>query len=208
MMEGEGRGKRLAATACAFTLLFCLAVGLGVHGAFQYQQVKQEQRLSAEYSLKQAQKAAAQPPSRRETEKSIATPEAKPPTATQESETEQESVLPISTTSAVTTADGALSEPAARREPSRIPAGLQNDHKVYLTFDDGPSQNTLEILRILKEHNAKATFFVVNSKYNAYMKRIVESGNAIALHTFTHSYKTIYQSEAAYFEDLQRYRMW
>ena len=37
MMEGEGRGKRLAATACAFTLLFCLAVGLGVHGAFQYQ---------------------------------------------------------------------------------------------------------------------------------------------------------------------------
>lgn len=113
MMEGEGRGKRLAATACAFTLLFCLAVGLGVHGAFQYQQVKQEQRLSAEYSLKQAQKAAAQPPSRRETEKSIATPEAKPPTATQESETEQESVLPISTTSAVTTADGALS--AARR---------------------------------------------------------------------------------------------
>ena len=52
MMEGEGRGKRLAATACAFTLLFCLAVGLGVHGAFQYQQVKQEQRLSAEYSLK------------------------------------------------------------------------------------------------------------------------------------------------------------
>lgn len=34
MMEGEGRGKRLAATACAFTLLFCLAVGLGVHGAF------------------------------------------------------------------------------------------------------------------------------------------------------------------------------
>ena len=113
-------------------------------------------------------------------------------------------MLPISTTSAVTTADGALSEPAARREPSRIPAGLQNDHKVYLTFDDGPSQNTLEILRILKEHNAKATFFVVNSKYNAYMKRIVESGNAIALHTFTHSYKTIYQSEAAYFEDLQK----
>ena len=152
MMEGEGRGKRLAATACAFTLLFCLAVGLGVHGAFQYQQVKQEQRLSAEYSLKQAQKAAAQPPSRRETEKSIATPEAKPPTATQESETEQESVLPISTTSAVTTADGALSEPAARREPSRIPAGLQNDHKVYLTFDDGPSQNTLEILQIGRAH--------------------------------------------------------
>ena len=36
------------------------------------------------------------------------------------------------------------------------------------------------------------------------MKRIVESGNAIALHTFTHSYKTIYQSEAAYFEDLQK----
>lgn len=45
---------------------------------------------------------------------------------------------------------------------------------------------------------------MVNSKYNAYMKQIVESGNAIALHTFTHNYKTIYQSEAAYFEDLQK----
>ena len=122
MMEGEGRGKRLAATACAFTLLFCLAVGLGVHGAFQYQQVKQEQRLSAEYSLKQAQKAAAQPPSRRETEKSTATPEAKPPTATQESETEQESVLPISTTSALRRMERCPSPPRGVSPPAYRPA--------------------------------------------------------------------------------------
>ncbi len=29
----------------------------------------------------------------------------------------------------------------------------------YLTFDDGPSKNTREILKILKENNVRATFF-------------------------------------------------
>ena len=202
-LKMEGKGKRLAATACAFTLLFCMAVGLGVHGAFQYQEVKQERHLSAGNSLKQAQKEeAAQPSHQREPAKSTAAPETKQPVITQESETEWESVVSTTQTTAVEV--GALSEPAAQRGPSRTPASVQNDKKVYLNFDDGPSQNTLEIFRILMEHNAKATFFVVNSKYNAYMKQIVESGNAIALHTFTHNYKTIYQSEAAYFEDLQK----
>ncbi len=33
--------------------------------------------------------------------------------------------------------------------------------KVYLTFDDGPSTNTQQILDILKQYNVKATFFVI-----------------------------------------------
>lgn len=202
----EGKGKRLAVAACAFTLLFCMAVGLGVHGAFQYQEVKQERYLSVENSRKRAQKEEeAQHIRQRNPAKSTAAPEApetKQPAETQGSEAERESV--ISTTQTTAVQAGALSEPAAQRKPSHPPAGVQNDKKVYLTFDDGPSQNTLEILRILEEHNAKATFFVVNSQYNAYMKQIVESGNEIALHTFTHNYKTVYQSEAAYFEDLQK----
>ena len=78
-LKMEGKGKRLAATACAFTLLFCMAVGLGVHGAFQYQEVKQERHLSAGNSLKQAQKEeAAQPSHQREPAKSTAAPETKP----------------------------------------------------------------------------------------------------------------------------------
>ena len=39
---------------------------------------------------------------------------------------------------------------------------------VYLTFDDGPSENTDKVLKILKKYDAKATFFVTgnNQKYN------------------------------------------
>ena len=32
---------------------------------------------------------------------------------------------------------------------------------VYFTFDDGPSERTDEILKILSEENIKATFFVI-----------------------------------------------
>lgn len=80
-----------------------------------------------------------------------------------------------------------------------------NEEKtVYLTFDDGPSLNTLEILKILKKYDVPATFFVIdNGKYNYIMKDIVESGNAIALHSDCHDYSKIYTSADAFFEDLQ-----
>ena len=40
-----------------------------------------------------------------------------------------------------------------------------NKKIVYLTFDDGPSQNTDRILKILKKYNAKATFFVTGCSF-------------------------------------------
>lgn len=77
---------------------------------------------------------------------------------------------------------------------------------VYLTFDDGPSENTGKILDILKKYNARGTFFVTgnNKKYNDSLKRIVDEGSAVALHTYTHDYAKVYASEEAYFEDLQK----
>lgn len=77
---------------------------------------------------------------------------------------------------------------------------------VYLTFDDGPSENTEKILDILKKYNAKGTFFVTgnNKKYNDSLKRIVKEGSAVALHTYTHDYAKVYASEEAYFDDLQK----
>lgn len=73
----------------------------------------------------------------------------------------------------------------------------------YLTFDDGPSDNTLKILDILKKYNVKATFFVINSPRIQYIKQISDEGHTVALHTATHNYKTIYSSKEAYFKDLQ-----
>ena len=77
---------------------------------------------------------------------------------------------------------------------------------VYLTFDDGPSANTEKILDILKEYNAKATFFVTgnNQKYDNLMKRAHDEGHAIGLHTYSHDYKEVYASEKAYFKDLKK----
>lgn len=76
---------------------------------------------------------------------------------------------------------------------------------IYLTFDDGPSPRTPEILKILNDNGVKATFFVINGgKYNHYMKDIVAGGHTIALHSYTHDYATIYASDEAYFNDLQK----
>lgn len=77
---------------------------------------------------------------------------------------------------------------------------------VYLTFDDGPSGHTEKILDVLKENGAVATFFVTgtNPQYFDKMKLITESGNAIALHTYSHDYASLYSSDEAYYEDLQK----
>lgn len=81
-----------------------------------------------------------------------------------------------------------------------------SSHKtIYLTFDDGPSQRTPEVLKILRDNGVKATFFFVNGKkHNHYMKDVVAEGHAIALHSYTHDYKTIYTTDEAFFNDLQQ----
>ncbi len=75
---------------------------------------------------------------------------------------------------------------------------------VYLTFDDGPSAYTGELLDILARYNVKATFFVTNRNpnYNHFIKRAYNEGHTIALHTSSHNYSQIYSSVDAYFNDL------
>lgn len=77
---------------------------------------------------------------------------------------------------------------------------------VYLTFDDGPSENTSEILDVLKKYNAKGTFFVTgnNQEHDDLIKRAYDEGHAIGLHTYTHDYAKVYASEKAYFADLKK----
>ncbi len=77
---------------------------------------------------------------------------------------------------------------------------------VYLTFDDGPSENTKKIVDILDKYNAKATFFVTGNgqKYNKYIKEAHQKGHTIGLHTYSHNYKQLYSSVDAYFDDLTK----
>lgn len=76
------------------------------------------------------------------------------------------------------------------------------DKVVYLTFDDGPSEYTLELLEILEKYNVKATFFVVGTAKLEYLDEIAEAGHVIALHSNTHDYSKIYKSKKAFYEDL------
>lgn len=73
----------------------------------------------------------------------------------------------------------------------------------YLTFDDGPSENTLRVLDILKAENVRATFFVVGTKKISYVQRIFAEGHTVALHTNSHDYATVYSSDEGFFADLQ-----
>lgn len=90
-------------------------------------------------------------------------------------------------------------------------AGEGDTHKVYLTFDDGPSSNTPQILDILKEHGIKATFFVVGkggeSSKELY-RRIVEEGHTLAMHSYSHKYSSLYSSVESFekdFSEIQNY---
>lgn len=78
-------------------------------------------------------------------------------------------------------------------------------HKVYLTFDDGPSIYTDEILDILKEYDVKATFFVVGKDKAAYegaYRRILEEGHTLGMHSYSHAYQEIYSSKEAFIRDV------
>lgn len=91
---------------------------------------------------------------------------------------------------------------AARKGMVNIEDGKK---KVYLTFDDGPSDNTDEILDILAEHNIKATFFVVakeDAESVARYNRIVKEGHTLAMHSYTHVYNQIYASMDTYRQDV------
>lgn len=75
---------------------------------------------------------------------------------------------------------------------------VNNEKEVFLTFDDGPSENTSAILKILKEEDVHATFFVLgsqlknNPKNQQLLKDEIDSGNAIANHTMSHDYRILY----------------
>lgn len=76
--------------------------------------------------------------------------------------------------------------------------------RVYLTFDDGPSVYTGQILDILAANDVKATFFVIgrDEEYYEYYKRIVDEGHTIGLHSYTHVYQDFYASRESFAKEL------
>lgn len=80
-------------------------------------------------------------------------------------------------------------------------------HKVYLTFDGGPDENTGKILDVLKKCGVKATFFVVgddSEDMQPIYRRIVEEGHTLGMHSFSNKYSTIYASTEAFEQDYDK----
>lgn len=95
-------------------------------------------------------------------------------------------------------------EAPAASVPEELPAPPEK--WVCLTFDDGPSKTTPDVLAALNVAGVKATFFVVATGYNEkYLPLIAEAaaaGHQIAFHSASHEYSDIYQSPDAYWEDI------
>ena len=84
----------------------------------------------------------------------------------------------------------------------------QDNKRVFLTFDDGPSTSvTPYILDLLKEQNIKATFFVLGTKVEAnpdLVKREYDEGHYIANHGYSHKYGDIYSSTQAVLDEYNK----
>lgn len=95
----------------------------------------------------------------------------------------------------------------AQDDSNLILPGSGEVSKVYLTFDDGPSDNTDRILDILKENDVKATFFLVAKEDEASkdrIKRMAAEGHSVGIHSFAHKYSEVYSSLDAFKTDVDK----
>ncbi|MBC6695861.1 polysaccharide deacetylase [Terrisporobacter mayombei] len=84
--------------------------------------------------------------------------------------------------------------------------GDQNDKVAYITFDDGPSKYTSQIINILDKNNVKGTFFMVNDNmivFKDVVKRMNSEGHGTGFHGVTHDIKELYKSEDSAIEEFK-----
>ena len=126
-------------------------------------------------------------------------------TLLQQLQLQEQKSTPVQTPQIQEDSSGAeASEPVAEES-----SGQEEIHKVYLTFDDGPSIYTNDILDILDSYNVKATFFVVGKEEtNAEeaLQRIVDEGHTLGMHSYRHKYKELYESMDSFTQDFARIR--
>ncbi|RAS91770.1 polysaccharide deacetylase [Priestia endophytica] len=94
---------------------------------------------------------------------------------------------------------GTIIEQEKKAEKLLSTNSKKTDEKiVYLTFDDGPSAATDNILKILRNYHAKATFFMLEPHIREHpdlVKQMIKEGHGLGLHGVTHDVKHFYHSE-------------
>lgn len=100
-----------------------------------------------------------------------------------------------------------ISEKTGEQGKTEEVSEIITEHKVYLTFDDGPSAYTDDILDILDNYNVKATFFVVGKETDSAketLQDIVARGHTLGMHSYSHKYSEIYGSVENFSEDFTK----
>lgn len=102
--------------------------------------------------------------------------------------------------------EGKPASESPQAPPAAAPTAKKADGSrvAYLTFDDGPSQLTPELLSRLKENGVCATFFIVGrnaQKYPDSLKEMAEDGDVIGVHSWTHDYSYIYRNTNNFLTD-------
>lgn len=103
-------------------------------------------------------------------------------------------------------AEEAAAAEASKPKFNPSPGHTEGEKIVFLTFDDGPSIYTSELLKILDRNGVKATFFVTGA-YPGCKDNIgaaYRAGHAIGAHTYTHNFSEIYSSDEAFWNDMDR----
>lgn len=97
-----------------------------------------------------------------------------------------------------------VEEPSEDKQDQEEQAVQQS---VYLTFDDGPNENTEGILNVLERYDAKATFFMLEpnmKRYKDSVKDMAAEGHAVGMHGVTHDASKFYQSSQSVVGEMKK----
>lgn len=96
-------------------------------------------------------------------------------------------------------------EPPVIQQTMSDPRLRTGTGSIRLTFDDGPSAYTEQVLNILNRYNVRATFYLIGRdvrRYPGTVQRIVNEGHRVGNHSFSHA-NLAYLSRAGVVQDLQ-----
>nr|WP_246861016.1 polysaccharide deacetylase family protein [Bacillus sp. REN3] len=95
------------------------------------------------------------------------------------------------------TSTSVVPKPAPVPAKTVSPLSAVEEKTVYLTFDDGPHRVSEQILALLDEHGAKATFFMLDGNIRNFpgtVKKMAEKGHSLGAHGVSHDKDKIYQT--------------
>jgi peptidoglycan/xylan/chitin deacetylase (PgdA/CDA1 family) len=82
-----------------------------------------------------------------------------------------------------------------------------NKKMIALTYDDGPSKYTTEVLDVMEKYGTVCTFFIVGSRVSSYpdtVKREAELGCELANHTYEHEYLDTLDSDSEVIDQIEK----